>query len=76
MPLEHIWMTEIKAVDPVDGHIGRWNGPRIKAISRSVAEQICRDTLPYPFYVVDRVAADSIDGKKWVDYEKSDPQLN
>lgn len=37
------YITEITAVDPVDGNIKRWMGPYIEAESFDAAQQYCVD---------------------------------
>lgn len=43
-----IWLTEIRAIDPLDGEMKTWCGPRIPAISWSDAEEyVQRNGLSY-----------------------------
>ncbi len=37
------WLTEIRALDPSDGEIKTWAGPRIPAITFGFAEQYCQN---------------------------------
>lgn len=38
-----LWVTEIRAIDPVDGEMKTWAGPNVPGISWGFAEQYCQD---------------------------------
>lgn len=38
-----IWLTEIRAVDPVDGQMKTWAGPDVPGNSREEAERYCQE---------------------------------
>lgn len=37
------WVTEIKAIDPVDGELKTYAGPNVPALNLVIAEQYCQD---------------------------------
>lgn len=45
--MKNIYVTEIRAIDPMDGELKTWAGPNIEAICYSEAEHICQTRLGY-----------------------------
>ena len=41
------WVTEIRAIDPVDGELKTWGGPNVPGLTFGMAEQYCRENLGY-----------------------------
>lgn len=37
------WVTEIKAIDPVDGEMKTWGGPTVPGISLRFAKEYCQN---------------------------------
>lgn len=45
--LPSIFLTELKAIDPLDGELKTYSGPNIVAYTWLQAEQACIDKYPY-----------------------------
>ena len=41
------YITKITAIDPFDGELKEWEGPRVQAITFKNARQICKQLYPY-----------------------------
>lgn len=45
--MNHIYLTEIRAYDPLTGQMKNWCGPQVEALSWSLAEEYCRLYMGY-----------------------------
>lgn len=78
----NLYVTEIRAIDPITGEMKTWAGPNVEGISMGDAENNCQSNgLGYCKVIGQLVAeiptkSDSLtpDWDKMVDYEK--PSLN
>ena len=75
------WLTEIKAIDPIDGQLKTWAGPEVNALTLAMAEHHCKTLLGYCRVIGELVAIiPCIEGTlkpdfdNMVDYENT--QLN
>ena len=73
-----MWVTEIKAIDPITGELKLWSGPNVPGINYEDAERYCQQNeLGYCCVLGELVAeipckegAHEPDIEKMVDYEK------
>lgn len=73
------WVTEILAIDPVDGQLKRWMGPFIEAPTQELAQEWCNNNYMGFLRVGDELVAEipcDDDGGniKWgemIDYTKA-----
>lgn len=73
-----MWVTEIHAIDPVDGILKTWRGPNVLGINYEDAERYCQHNgLGYCKVIGELVAeipckegTHEPDMEKMVDYEK------
>lgn len=73
-----MWVTEIQAIDPVDGVLKSWCGPNVPGINQEDAERYCQQNgLGYCAVIGELVAEIPCkegpcepDMDKMIDYEK------
>lgn len=63
--MKKLYVTEIRAIDPITGEMKTWGGPHVPGISFADAREYCRKNLGYCKVIGELVAEiDAKTGKK------------
>ena len=64
------YLTELRAIDPTDGVLKTWGGPRIKGTSWDNAQKWCDENMGYLTVIGELVSEIDYQTDEQIDYDK------